>query len=182
MPFPFSIPVMVVLKVIDGVDVGDPTVPAKPFEELTDTEVTEPPPFELNVFQSVADNNPRLALEAVGRFKVSDPPREAGDPLTLASVPVEPNVRPMVEFVNDELPILVIVLAAPEIVLLVSVCTSSRFVRTLVVPFALYLIRWEVELYQISPFESEDGSLAFPVRRISAFVEEAEKICLLPLV
>lgn len=42
-PLPFNTPDAVVDKVITGVDVDVATVPAKPFADVTETEVTVPP-------------------------------------------------------------------------------------------------------------------------------------------
>ena len=43
-PFPFSTPEMLVVKVIAGVEVAVATVPAKPLAETTEAEVTVPLP------------------------------------------------------------------------------------------------------------------------------------------
>ncbi len=43
--FPFNTPVIVVLRVTAGVEVGFATVPAKPFAETTETDVTLPVPI-----------------------------------------------------------------------------------------------------------------------------------------
>ena len=109
-------------------------------------------------------------------------PNDAGELLTFASVPIVPNVNPIVEFVSDEFPMLVKVFVEPEIVLFVNVCASSRLASVLVVPLALYFNRCDVLLYQMSPLTNVDGSVEFPVNRISALILDAEKICLLPLV
>lgn len=54
----------------------------------------------LNVLQSVLESRPRFVAEAVGRLRVKEPPSEAGEPETFASVPEEPRVRPMDELAS----------------------------------------------------------------------------------
>ena len=64
MPLPFNTPVTVVVNVMAGVVVDVATVPANPFADTTDTEVTDPDPFELKVFQSVDDKYPLVVVLA----------------------------------------------------------------------------------------------------------------------
>lgn len=181
-PLPFNNPATDVIIVMAGVVVDVATEPPNPLADTTDTDDTEPLPFELKALQSAAVSKPLLEADADGILSVNKPPKDAGEPLTLASVPDVPNVNPMVEFVSDEFPILLNVFVDPDRVLLVNVCASSVLANVLVVAFALYLKKLEVELYHISPLANVEGSLAAPVNRISELVADAANICLLPLV
>ena len=60
----------------------------------------------LNVVQSAEVKTPLAAAEALGIFKVKSPPRAAGLPETVTSVPVLPRVRPIVELAKSALAIL----------------------------------------------------------------------------
>src|SRR6185369_12281565 len=69
---------------------------------------------------------------------------------------------------------------AASMLLFVSVSVPSSVANCLVVALNLPLKTLEVVLYQISPALNDEGSDDVPVNRISAFVEEAAKLCFAP--
>jgi len=67
----------------------------------------------LNVAQSPEVNKPRAEAEADGMFNVSVPPRVAGEPLTLMSLPDEPVESAMVLALKRFVPMVVVETSLP---------------------------------------------------------------------
>ena len=57
----------------------------------------------LNIIQSALDKRPLAVEDAFGKFKVTVPPKDTGEPLILKSVPVVPAAIVIDELVKEEL-------------------------------------------------------------------------------
>lgn len=86
----------------------------------------------LKILQSAPESRPRAVADAVGRLRVREPPKGAGD-VTETSVPVVPTVRPMVELARVVLVIVPAVISVLVMVDLVARAPRPRLVRAVVV-------------------------------------------------